>query len=301
MVVAHFALRRPGAVSRFPLRRLGTCAPILLPCPGGRLKPGGRTTSRGRCPVGAEVTLTGYVALVVVGFVAAVINVIAGGGSFLTLPLLIFLGLPAPIANGTNRVGVLAQNVSAVAGFHRHDVLPVRWSLAVSVPAMAGAALGAWAALHVSDLAFRRTLAFAMLAFTLATLWNRGTPAGTRAEPRPAAHPLMAAGFFVTGVYGGFLQAGVGFLVLAMTTMAGLDLVRGNAVKVFAVMLLTLLSLGIFAGAGQVDWPAGAALGVGNLLGGIAGVRLAVRQGHRWLQGAVTVTVVVFAILLWLP
>jgi uncharacterized protein len=244
------------------------------------------------------VSLIGYAALFVIGFVAAVINVIAGGGSFLTLPLLIFLGLPASIANGTNRVGVLAQNVSAVVGFHRHDVLPARWALGISLPALVGAALGAWTALHVGDLAFRRILAVAMLAVTLWTLLKRGSAVDLAREPRRARDPILVAGFFVTGLYGGFLQAGVGFLVLAMTTIAGLDLVRGNAVKVFVVMLLTLLSLAVFAGAGHVDWPAGMALGLGNLLGGVVGVRVAVRQGHQWLERAVTATIVVFAVLL---
>lgn len=107
------------------------------------------------------------------------------------------------------------------------------------------------------------------------------------------------AGFFLTGVYGGFLQAGVGFLALAMTTLAGFDLVRGNAVKVFAVLLLTILSLVAFAGTGHVDWPAGLALALGNALGGLVGVRLAVLKGQRWLQAVVTVTIVVFAVLLW--
>jgi hypothetical protein len=109
----------------------------------------------------------------------------------------------------------------------------------------------------------------------------------------------MVGGFFLTGLYGGFLQAGVGFLLLAVTSLAGLDLVRGNAVKVFTVMLLTTLSLAVFAGTGHVDWPAGIALGLGNLLGGMVGVRVAVLKGHKWLEHVVTVTVVIFAILLW--
>jgi uncharacterized protein len=115
-----------------------------------------------------------------------------------------------------------------------------------------------------------------------------------RREPRSARDPILVAGFFVTGMYGGFLQAGVGFLVLAMTTIALLDLARGNALKVFAVMRL---SLAVFAGAGHVDWPAGLVLGLGDILG--VGVRVAVRHGHQWLERAVTATVVVFAVLLW--
>lgn len=245
------------------------------------------------------MSATGYLALFAVGFAAAVINVLAAGGSFLTLPLLIFLGLPPTVANGTNRLGVLAQNISAVVGFHRHDVLPVKWALSVSVPAVAGAVLGVWGALHVSDFAFRRILSLVMLAMTLATLVSRRGSSIT-GEPRDPWSPPIVAGFFVTGLYGGFLQAGVGFLALAMTSLAGLDLVRGNAVKVFAVMLLTLLSLAVFAGTGHVHWPAGIALALGNLLGGIIGVRIAVLKGQKWLEHLVSGTVVLFAILLWI-
>ena len=245
------------------------------------------------------MSTTGYLALAAVGFAAAVINVLAAGGSFLTLPLLIFLGLPPTIANGTNRLGVLAQNISAVVGFHRHDVLPLKWALSVSVPAVAGAALGVWGALHVSDFAFRRILSVVMLAMTLVTVSSR-RGSGAAGVPRSPWSPPIAAGFFVTGLYGGFLQAGVGFLALAMTTFAGLDLVRGNGVKVFAVMLLTLLSLAVFAGTGHIDWPAGIALALGNLVGGIAGVRIAVLKGQKWLERLVSAAVVVFAILLWI-
>ncbi len=241
----------------------------------------------------------GYLALFVIGFIAAVINVIAAGGSFLTLPLLLFLGLPASVANGTNRVGVLSQNISAVVGFHRHRVLPVNWALKVSVPAVVGAGIGVWAALNVPDIAFRRILSIVMLVMTLGTLLHKSMKGAPRAEPQRPWHWTMIIGFFVTGLYGGFLQAGVGFLLLAVTSLAGLDLVRGNAVKVFTVMLLTTLSLAVFAGTGHVDWPAGIALGLGNLLGGVVGVRVAVLKGHKWLEHVVTFTVVVFAILLW--
>jgi uncharacterized membrane protein YfcA len=241
-----------------------------------------------------------YVACAAIGFIAGVINVIAAGGSFLTLPLLLFLGLPAAVANGTNRIGVIAQNVGALWGFHRARVLDWRWSLAVSVPSLAGAAIGVWAALRIPDVAFRRLLSLVMLGMTLATLLHRSRrPPKPGAEPTSPWHWSMVIGFFGVGLYGGFLQAGVGFLILAITTIAGLDLVRGNAVKGVTVMLLTLLSLAVFAGTGHVDWPAGLALGFGNLLGGIVGVRLALLQGHRWLEHVLTITVIVFAILLW--
>lgn len=237
--------------------------------------------------------------LFAVGTIAGTLNVVAGGGSFLTLPTLIFLGLPAADANGTNRVGVLAQNLGGVVGFHRSNVMDWRWGLAVSVPAVAGSALGAWWALQMGDIAFRRLLSVAMLGMTLWTVTRRRPAAVEGAPVRSPWHPSVVAAFFVIGVYGGLIQAGVGFAVLAATSMAGMDLLRGNAVKLLAVLLLTILSLAIFATSGVVHWVPGVALGAGNLLGSAIGVRLAVRQGHAWIQRVVTAAVVAFAVLLW--
>ena len=152
--------------------------------------------------------------------------------------------------------------------------------------------------LHVADRDFRRVLAVLM---TLLTLW-------TLVGPRPLARTTrrrspwsleVLLGFLLVGLYGGFVQAGVGFLVLAVTTLAGLDLVRGNAVKVFAILALALLSMAVFASNGRVDWPAGLALAAGSLAGGTAGVHLTVLKGQRWLEHAVTAAVIVFALLLW--
>ena len=111
--------------------------------------------------------------------------------------------------------------------------------------------------------------------------------------------PLLAFGFFLTGVYGGFVQAGVGFLVLAATTMAGLDLVRGNAVKVLSILAFTVVSLAIFVSQGKVLWIPGLVLAVGTFVGGQLGVRFTVLKGHAWIKRVVTATIVVFAVKLW--
>jgi uncharacterized membrane protein YfcA len=236
--------------------------------------------------------------LALAGVVAGALNVVAGGGSFLILPMLLFVGLPASLANGTNRVGVLAQNLAGIIGFHRHGAMDWAWSLKASVPAMIGAGLGVWAALAIPDFAFRRILSVAMVAVTVWSLLNRQRGAAS-GEVKPPSHWMVVLGFFVVGLYGGFIQAGVGFLVLAITTAAGMDLVRGNAVKLLTVMMLTVISLVVFAGAGQVDWPRGLALAAGNWAGAIIGVRMAVLKGHGWLQKVVTATVILFAIALW--
>lgn len=237
------------------------------------------------------------------GAVAGTLNVLAGGGSFLTLPILIFLGLPASVANGTNRVGILAQNVAAVWSFHHQGVLDRRSLALAAAPATLGAALGAWGALVIGDLAFERILAVLMVLISLLSIWR---PAVAEAEAAPAFdrdHPraiALAISFFLVGIYGGFIQAGVGFLLLGATSLGGLDLVRGNAVKVFAVLCFTTLSLLVFAWNGRVEWGAGLALAAGTVLGGLAGARLTVLKGHRWLRNLVTVTILLFALKLWL-
>jgi len=239
----------------------------------------------------------GYLALFGAGLFAGALNVLAGGGSFLTIPLLIFLGLPPTVANATNRVGVLLQNVGAVWQFHRHRALDWRFALAATVPATAGAVVGTWGALVVSDRAFTRILAFLMIALTLYTLWDSRRRPRDAAAPPPRPRPvLLAAGFFLVGVYGGFVQAGVGFLILAATTLAGLDLVRGNAVKVLAVLGFTLVALGIFAWSGKIEWVPGLALGTGNLIGGLVGARLTLLRGNTFVRWVVTGAVLVFAV-----
>ena len=134
--------------------------------------------------------------------------------------------------------------------------------------------------------------AAAAVAVGTGTISWRGAPARTRWG--------LTAGFFVVGVYGGFVQAGVGFLVLAATSIAGFDLVRGNAVKGVAIFFLSVLALVMFASQGQVDWITGLALAAGMVAGSQLGVHLTVLKGHRWVRGVVTAAILVFAVKLWL-
>lgn len=237
-----------------------------------------------------------FVLLFLAGLAAGVLNVLAGGGSFLTLPILIFLGLPATMANGTNRVGILLQNVAATSSFHRRGVLEFRFTCRMAVPAVAGAACGTWVALLTGETSFRRILAGLMVVITLWTLWD---PANRRRAGHATSPALLGAGFFLVGLYGGFVQAGVGFLILSLTTLAGFDLVRGNGIKVLMVLLFTVVSLGIFAWNGQVAWIPGLVLAGGTVLGGLLGARLTILKGHAWVRGVVTAAVILMAIRLW--
>lgn len=235
------------------------------------------------------------------GTIAGTLNALAGGGSFLTLPILIFLGLPPTVANGTNRLAILTQNAGAVWSFHRHGILDCKWVRIAALPAVAGAIVGTAIAVRIDDQVFQRLLATLMVLFAVVTVWDPMRRYSAGAEPRSslsgAAIPVT---FFGVGLYGGFVQAGIGFLILGVATLAGLDLVRGNAMKVLVVLVFTPVVLALFAVAGKVDWGMGAVLAAGNFLGALLGVRLIVVKGHAWVRRVVLAVIVLFAVKLWL-
>ncbi len=237
-----------------------------------------------------------YLILFLIGIVAGCLNVIAGGGSFLTIPLLIFMGLPPVVANGTNRVGILCQNVAASWSFQKHKVVDWRYVRWATGPAVIGALIGSRVAVTIGDEMFKNILATLMIVVTLWTLWDPLKKKLDEAGEKSFNQIALVIGFFFVGIYGGFVQAGVGFLVLAATTMAGLDLVKGNAVKVLSILAYTLISLVIFALEGKIDWSLGLVLACGTMLGGQIGVHLTVLKGHKWIKKVVTVTVIIMAI-----
>ncbi|HEY7746032.1 MAG TPA: sulfite exporter TauE/SafE family protein, partial [Desulfuromonadales bacterium] len=236
-------------------------------------------------------------ALFVIGAFTGVVNVLAGGGSLLTLPLLIFFGLPATVANGTNRVGILFQSVTAIGGFRRQKLLPVGLALLCTVPAVVGSYFGARLAVDIDDALFQRLLAFIMLgvlAFMLLDPMKKHRVEQVHFSPLRTAVLLIS--FFVIGIYGGFVQAGVGFLIISGLLAHGLDLVRINAVKVFVILIFTIVALAVFVVHGQVDWPLGLALAAGNAAGGWLGTHMAIKKGHDWIKKVVSITVVMFAL-----
>jgi len=238
--------------------------------------------------------------LLAVGAIAGFINTLAGGGSFLTIPLLIFLGLPPTVANATNRLAVFLQSLTAVRQFHGYGVFPLRFSLIVSVPAVAGSVLGSYAALVVSDAAFKKYLAVFMVLMTLITFIKPGAmqPPRPGEQFSPGRWVLLCGLFFLIGLYGGFIQAGVGFLIMAAMLFTGYDFVAGNATKSFVIFLLTLVSLVIFIAGGKVQFLPGLVLGAGSVVGALIGSKATVGKGNVFVQRFLVVTVILFAILL---
>ncbi len=238
-----------------------------------------------------------YLAVIAAGFAAGFINTLAGSGSLITLPLLIFMGLPANVANGTNRVGVLLQNVVGVGSFHRQKVLDWRGGLILSAPAVVGSIIGAQIAVNLDETMMRRTIGVLMIVMLVTILvepkrWLEGRPEAM--HQRPGWVQLLI--FFAIGVYGGFIQAGVGiFLLAGLVLGAGYDLVWANAVKVLIVLCFTLSALVVFQANSQVQWAIGLILAVGNMLGAWVAARMAVERGAPFVRWLLIVVVIASA------
>lgn len=246
--------------------------------------------------------LAGPVVLVLTGVVAGMANSLAGGGSFLVLPILIGLGLTPGVANATSRIGVLAHGLGATAMFVRTKSLHAG-VVAKLAPAMCvGAVAGAWLATRLDDALLRPLFGGILVLWAVALVVRPGrfvAPAEAHAprEPGPLAHGLS----LLIGVYGGFLQAGVGFPLMAlMVWLLGHDTLRANAAKVALVFVYTTLVMAVFAAAGQVAWREGAILAAGMVVGGALGARVQVHVGPGLVRWALVVMVTVSGVaLLW--
>lgn len=225
------------------------------------------------------------------GLLAGVVNTLAGGGSLLTVPLLVLVGLPGTLANGSNRVGVLLQSGVAVWRFRAEGVPGLPEAGRLLIPVLAGSLLGAFAIAQVDAATFERLFGFLMLLLLFPTL--RSARSRPTAKPWPPA--VRHAVFFAIGLYGGALQAGVGLVLVAALSHAGFDLVRANSIKLVVILALTAVAVPVFVLKGQVAWAPAAALGVGFAAGGELGARLALRGGERLIRPVLLVAVLALA------
>jgi uncharacterized membrane protein YfcA len=245
-----------------------------------------------------------YPLLLAAGMAAGFVNTLAGGGSHLTLPLLILLGFDPNTANGTNRIAVLTQNLGAVAGFARHGRSPGRQLLELLPVSIAGAYVGARVAVDVPP-AVLKAIVVTVILLTLPVLKlspRQGQGQAARAAA-PPGRALLHTVFFGIAFYAGFLQAGVGFLILAAAVpFLGLDLVSASVLKVALILVHTLVALPVFLAHGQVNLPAGLLLGLGSLIGAWIGARAAIRRGQRFVRAVIVAGILLsIAALLELP
>ncbi len=244
-----------------------------------------------------------YLLLVLsVGSISGFLNTVAGGGSLITLPILItVIGLPSNIANATNRVAIVFQNLSAVKGFHNKGISAYPYSLYLGIAAVPGAILGAMLAIDIRTELFNKLLAIVMVAIVLTTIFQRKTKVTNKLEQLNFKEQLIGVIiFFFVGIYGGFLQAGVGFLIITiLTTLNNFSLVKTNSAKVFTVMIYTLAAVIIFAIKGKINWTYGLTLAAGNTIGSWIASHWSVDKGDIWVKRFITVTVIALAIKLW--
>lgn len=237
--------------------------------------------------------------LVPAGFVAGIVNVLAGGGSFLTIPLLMLSGVPVNVANGTNRVAVVLQAMVATHRYRTVGEFDAPLYKKLIVPMLLGALAGATLATRIDPARLQRVfgvlfLAMAGVLLAKGRLFQRARESAKttgaagrffRNLPAAARHTI----FFVIGMYGGFLQAGAGlWILLSSTALFGVDALRANTVKLPLIMTFTLPALLIFAWADQVDWLRGLLLALGTVGGTLVGVRLTLEGGAILILRAVT-------------
>jgi len=234
-------------------------------------------------------------ALLGTGLAAGFINTTAGGGSMLTMPLLMFLGLPANVANGTNRVAILLQNVIGVRTFHQKKVLDYSTDYRLAIPAIVGSVIGALFAVEIKEELLEKIIAGLMVLLLFVVVLKPDVWVKERAgavNPKPTFWQYII--FFFIGLYGGFIQMGVGFFLLAGLVLGcGHNLVKANAIKVFIILVYTVFALGIFMFHGQVDWKAGLILAAGNMIGAWGGAHFAVKGGAKYVRYVLILSLII--------
>lgn len=242
-----------------------------------------------------------FLILLVIGVIAGFINVVAGGGSLLTLPFLILFGLPSSVANGTNRIAILIQNLVAISRFRKNGHFEWKYSLLFAVPAAIGSIIGAHFAIDLPDKVYNRILSLVMiLVIVIMILQPYIKNMATSFEQTKLRFGFSIFIFFLIGIYGGFIQAGVGFVIIIALTFTGMSLVNINSIKVFVIAGFLLSSLVVFIINNQVNWGFGFTLALGTSIGAFFGSNFAVNKSEKWIRIVMIILVVLMAIKLWI-
>jgi uncharacterized membrane protein YfcA len=244
------------------------------------------------------MTAVEIISLIIAGVAVGFINTLAGGGSIISLSVLMYLmGLPAGVANGTNRIAITLQTFTAVRSFKKQEILDWRKGLKLGLPAVVGSIVGALIAVDIDEKIFEKAMAVIMLLmlffiFYKPSLWLKGKQSLIDKK----VGPLQMLIFFLIGIYGGFIHVGIGYLLLiAIVLGAGYDLVKANAIKVLIVFMYVPFSLAVYIWNDQVNYLYGFVLAIGNILGAVIASRMAVEKGAgfvRWVIAAVVLLTV---------
>ncbi len=224
--------------------------------------------------------------ILVVGVVCGFINTLAGSGSLISLPALMFIGLDPHVANGTNRIGIFFQNIVSSATFYRNKMLDIKTGFYLALPTILGSVAGAFIVLELPSRIVEIVVAVVMFIMLIPMFINsKRWLHGKDISLQKINYPLRITIFFLIGVYGGFIQAGVGiFLLAALVMNAGYDLVKANALKVFINLIFTPFALGVFIISGKIDLVAGLVLAAGNSAGAYFASHMAIKKGAGFVR-----------------
>lgn len=242
-----------------------------------------------------------FVLLILVGFIAGFINTIAGGGTLLTMPMLIFMGLPANIANGTNRVAILIQTAIGIKGFQSKGITTHPFSIYLGLSAFFGSLIGAQIAVDINGAIFNKILAIIMVLVIIMMLLQPKISITELVERTTGKHLYISIIiFFFLGIYGGFINAGIGFMMLLVLPYINrLSLVKSNATKVTVVCIYTIAAVIMFALNDKINWKYGLILAIGNASGAWFSSRWSVEKGDKTVKIFVIVMIAVLSIKLW--
>lgn len=235
--------------------------------------------------------------LTVTGVATGFLNVMAGGGSMLSVPVMIFLGVPGTVANGTNRIAILPQNISAVWAFYRKGFSNFKLSFTLGACTIPGTLIGASLASNVSSEQFNSMLAIIMVVVLIVMALPQAKT--IEASDAPSKKRLMAGHLLmvVIGFWGGFIHIGVGFLLMpVLNRVMQLDLITTNAHKVFIVMCYTVVALSVFASELELAWKYGIALGIGTWIGGWIAANVQVSKGIGPIKWTLNLVIIAFII-----
>ena len=232
----------------------------------------------------------------IVGMIAGFINVNAGGGSTLTLPTLIFLGLDASVANGTNRIAILLQNLSAVSSFKREQYSKFNLSFKLALMTLPGAIIGAYFSINISDKVFQIILALVMIGVIITLLLpKKSIEISPNGEGEYSWTVYLA--MFGIGFYGGFVQVGVGFILMAaLHHLMKLSLIHVNMHKVFIILFYTIPALIVFIISDNVNWFLGLSLASGNMVGAWWGARFSVKGGEKYIRFVLIAAIMIMVV-----
>ena len=242
-----------------------------------------------------------YPILIVVGFAVGFINTVAGGGSLISLPVLIFLGLPPAVANGTNRVAIVIQTAMATAGFKSKGVSTYPFNIYLGVSALLGAIIGARIAIDVKGETFNRILAIVMMVVIVLIIFKPKTQIQHIKERLTGKYLWVGViVFFFIGIYGGFINAGIGFIIILFLHYVNhMTLLRANATKVVVVLIYMLSALTVFVLNDKVQWMVGIVLAIGNGAGAWIASRFSVKKGDGFIRTFLIAMVAIMAVKLW--